>query len=769
MNKLPALLVLSCLSPLASLTAQQIRGVIRDANTLRPIADATVFVEDSSHTAVSDATGVFEVQNVEPGRHQLMIRHLQYYARTVPVLLGSAKDIMVDIHMEPRITMLDEVTISAVTRLPPRDMYLIREEETRLYPGTFFDPARVAASFPGVQVPNDQANQLIIDGLHPDFMKWQIEGLEIVNPNHLSNAGTLADRPTLTGGGVNMLSNQMLTNSTLHTGALPIDKGNAISGIMDMHLRDGNAGKHEHTVQLGLLGLDAATEGPFRKGGRVTYLANFRYSTVGLLQELGVDFGDEQIRFYDISAHVHLPTGQRGGSVGIFSIYGASKNNLTPKPEDEWEEERDRSDIRFESTNGILGAVWNAPIGRSSFLRTGVAISAIDYQRTASRAGLPMRYGSESLLSRKLAFNAGLQTNLNSSSQLLAGVNGVFQGHESDFVVGSFTAFDKYLFGSNARMTLIRPYAEWRWTRRMLTARIGMGVGYLIDESSGYPEPLVELELRLPKTHSITFAYRLSTQTPVQYRTTLESINGETLAFVNTSLDLVRAHCAEVTYAKNPAEGMLNVTAFYHHIPDALVGKDGFAMLNLNSLPPNFPLSDNGTGETFGLKAGYRRNFFDNYFLYANISVFESHYTDADGAQRPTTFDGGHTAYAAGGREWTTSRHYGTQTFGANLALIHNGGLKEPMIDPEASRMADRTIYIAGTYGDVKLDNYFRLDVRLYFRKDKASHSSTWSLDIQNLLNRENDWFSYYDLFREEVVQGTQLGLIPVLSYRIDF
>ena len=87
---------------------------------------------------------------------------------------------------------------------------------------------------------NDQANAISIRGNSPNHMIWQLEGVEIVNPNHTNNAGTFSDRSTQSAGGVNILSAQLLNTSNFLTDAFPSQYGNALSGVMDMRLRRGN-------------------------------------------------------------------------------------------------------------------------------------------------------------------------------------------------------------------------------------------------------------------------------------------------------------------------------------------------------------------------------------------------------------------------------------------------------------------------------------------------------------------------------------------------
>ena len=44
-----------------------------------------------------------------------------------------------------------------------------------------------------------------------------------------------------------------------------------------------------------------------------------------------------------------------------------------------------------------------------------------------------------------------------------------------------------------------------------------------------------------------------------------------------------------------------------------------------------------------------------------------------------------------------------------------------------------------------------------------------WSLDLQNVTNAQNPAFRYFDSRKGEVITKYQLGIIPNLSYRIEF
>jgi hypothetical protein len=71
-----------------------------------------------------------------------------------------------------------------------------------------------------------------------------MEGIDIPNPNHFAAKGS-------SGGGISILSSQLLSNSDFVTGAFAADYGNALSGVFDLNLRKGNNEKRETTLQTG--------------------------------------------------------------------------------------------------------------------------------------------------------------------------------------------------------------------------------------------------------------------------------------------------------------------------------------------------------------------------------------------------------------------------------------------------------------------------------------------------------------------------------------
>ena len=142
----------------------------------------------------------------------------------------------------------------------------------------------MASNFAGVRGTDDSRNDIIIRGNSPGGLLWRLEGVDIPNPNHYGSTES-------TGGPVSILNNNQLANSDFMTGAFPAEYGNAISGVFDLKMRNGNDEHHEFLGQIGFNGFEFGAEGPISKKNGSSYLVNYRYSTLEAFEALGVDFG----------------------------------------------------------------------------------------------------------------------------------------------------------------------------------------------------------------------------------------------------------------------------------------------------------------------------------------------------------------------------------------------------------------------------------------------------------------------------------------------
>src|SRR5690606_1895476 len=294
---------------------QTVRGKIIDQDSRMPLPGANIVVMDAKEFlgTSTDVDGNFRIEHVPVGRVSLAVTFVGYEDRVISnILITTGKETVLDIEMKESLEMMDAVEINASKDKSEisNEMALTSArgftvEETKRYAGSFNDPARMVSGYAGVDVDASGDNSRIVRGNSPRGIQWRLEGIDIPNPNHFSDEGA-------TGGPINALNSQMLANSEFFTAAFPAEFGNALSGVFDMKLRKGNNEKREYSFSVGVLGTDATIEGPFVKGGNSSYLVNYRYSTLSLLNSIGaVDF-DGIPKYQDLSFKIFVPTKSAG-------------------------------------------------------------------------------------------------------------------------------------------------------------------------------------------------------------------------------------------------------------------------------------------------------------------------------------------------------------------------------------------------------------------------------------------------------------------------
>jgi len=257
---------------------QTIRGKVTDAVTQENLLGAIVIVINSELVigAICDIDGNFVLENVPIGRQSIQASMIGYETYvTSEIMISTGKETVLSIELQESNIYLDEVVVTIRKDAPLNTMTSLSArqftvEETQRYAGGMDDPARLASSFAGVATPSVSSNGISVRGNNPQGLLWRIEGVEVPNPNHFANL-------TVVGGGMlTAISNQMMGNSDFYTGAFPAEYGNVSSGVFDIKLKNGNTSEHEYTFQTGALGIDFATEGPFKKGENTFYAINYR-------------------------------------------------------------------------------------------------------------------------------------------------------------------------------------------------------------------------------------------------------------------------------------------------------------------------------------------------------------------------------------------------------------------------------------------------------------------------------------------------------------
>jgi hypothetical protein len=350
---------------------QAIKGKVVDADIRIPLPGATLILPgtDPLIGTVTDIDGNFSIDNIPLGRYDLQVTYIGYEPNIVrELIIGSVKELILTIELTESVQQMEtvEITDQVSKDKPINSMSIISTrhisvEETRRFAGGVDDPAQLVTAFAGV-AGSMQGNGIAIRGNAPKSMLWRMEGVQISNPNHYANITTLG------GGAFTALSAQLLANSDFFTGAFPAEYGNGLSGAMDLQMRNGNNEKYENSFQLGTIGIDFASEGPFKKGGGSSYLFNYRYSTFALIAPVLPDDAAGN-RFMDLSFKLNFPL-KKAGALSLWGIGARDISEVEPNEPDDRQYAQDFQQLYNRQYMGAVGLNYRKILGKTAYINT---------------------------------------------------------------------------------------------------------------------------------------------------------------------------------------------------------------------------------------------------------------------------------------------------------------------------------------------------------------------------------------------------------------
>lgn len=744
------------------LPAQILRGTITDKDSGRPLVGVSVSFRmdqrDDLHTS-SDSTGAFRLVVPGAGTGILVVENEGYVPFSLSeVTVAAGKDKVVAVLMtsgtlEASIPVVDIVEVRPLRQSSPIGEIPLSREQTLYYPMTYFDPARLAMSWPGVAQTDDGTNAMSIRGNNSAFVRWRLQGLDIVSPNHLPNAGTFTDRPSVASGGVLMLSAQMIDNSSLITGAGTVGYNDGIGGIMDLQLRKGNDQRHEQTIQAGLTGLDAAIEGPLsKKKGGASYLMNYRYSTVGLLGKLGVSFGGEKIGFQDIAMHFNFPSGKRG-NLSVYGLGGKSSNIFTPP--DSVVIFKDLFNIDYYSRTGVVGITHTGYLGSDFSIKSGISISGQSNDREQRADTI---YSSDFQSQVSISANSSMRYKVASNTTLLFGTN---------FSIGDYQLFDnKNPYNSISILDGDFALQGWFASETALlngAVKIHLGVNPIVSYYGHALDPRLQVFWRPSQTHQLMFSLASYSQgVPIWANV----YNGKMLHSLQYA----------VRYQWVPVKKWVFSAELFRqsitNLPVSRLEENAFSIVNEIDPNINRSLDSKGVGTNTGIELMGIHKFSLGWFTNANLTLLRSEYEGSDGIVRRTRWDIGHVANLTVGKEWQRKikKRLSARIIGVDSRVVWMGGARTLPIDITQSANNQTTIFDYSNGYSGQNGDYFRIDGRVYWKRSIANRrNSTFALEFQNLTAQKNIAFQYYDAFTQKVETKYQLGLIPNVSWRLEF
>lgn len=753
----------------AQIPTQTIRGTVTDEASGASIPGVSVILEGSEPLkgTTTESNGSFRLTGVPVGRQTFRFSYVGYETQFVRnIMVGSAREVVLNIKLRESVTEMealvvqpDKVKSQPINPMAVSSARQLSMEEASRYAGGFDDPARLASSFAGVSG-NLGDNAIVIRGNAPKGMLWRMEGVAIPTPSHFANVVTIG------GGGITALSSHMITDSDFYTGAFPAEYGNALSGVFDLNLRNGNNQKYEHAFKAGVIGVDAASEGPIGDSG-ASYLFNYRISTFSLIAPLlPEDAGT--IQYQNLSFKVNVPTEQ----AGTFSFWGLGANDQSgqkaEKSPSDWTYNQDREDSESPTRFGVLAMNHRLLLGDAAYLTTTMAANGNGFKSETDR------YTDDGLILYPREYVENEAGQLTAKSTL----NYKFGSHHTNqtgFVVNRL-GYNQYIrqaldsaeplqiiVNEKGHSYLYQTFSQSRVDVGQFTITGGIHFQHftLTDASSLEPRLAVQLQ---SGANSYSLSYGRHSQT-------------EPLSFYfadpeNRDLDLAKADHFVAGYRRVlNSNFMVNLETYYQWLSDVPVTPDSsFSMLNLD-LDWFFDdlLVNEGAGRNYGVELTIERYLKDGWYGLLTGSIFNSEYKGGDDIWRSTRFDRGYSFVLLGGKEWEFKGGDRVRFLSLNGRITVMGGERYSPVDMQKSHN-EREVYYDETRAFSRHEpTVIYADVTIEYRKNRQNISSVWSLQLINVTGYQEFYGYRYNLEENSIDEERTSIIIPNLSYKIEF
>jgi hypothetical protein len=774
---------------------KNIRGQIVDKDSKFPIIGANILVVNSDPVigTKTDENGYFTLPGVPLGRVSIRISYVGYkdaYANDILVIAG--KENQLNIELEEKVSEIKEITVTdrqtekgnAKNEFAAVSARSFEVEQTSRFSGSRNDPARMASNFAGVSGANDARNDIIIRGNSPIGLLWRLDGLDIPSPNHFASFGS-------SGGPVSMLNNNTLARSDFFTAAWPAEYGDALSGVFDLKMRNGNKDKYEFLAQIGFNGIEVGAEGPFAKNkSKATFLINYRYSTLSLFKLLGATFttGNAVPEYQDLSFKINVPT-RKAGTFMLFGLGGLSSIDLLGST----------IDLKGSATNlygnenqnlynrvqtGIIGFSHTYFITPRSFFRTTVGASHqtqkvnIDTIGIINRSDI-VRYEKVNLRQNKYTAHLTYNNKLDAKNTIIAGIiSNVYDVRFTDSIslANAFVPFKKGIGFSD----LLEGYMTWQHKfGDRLVLNTGIHAQYFTLSNSWAVEPRIGARYQLAATQYLSLGYGLHDEIqPIPTYYNFDTSRNSTGKPTNLNMGFSRSNHFVLGYELIFKQNFHFKTEVYFQYLDKVPVdpfRSSFSMLNAGaefSTPANTYLVNKGVGRNYGLELTLEKFFNKGYYFLFTGSLFQSEYKGSDNVWRNTAFNGHYVVNGLGGYEYKfggKKNKVKRNTIALDAKVTVAGGRYYTPVDVTQSALQGQEVLLNNQAFSQQYPVYFRLDLKLSYRISLRKMTHEFSIDCQNVTNQKNVFIKTYDIRTNSLVTQYQQGIFPLPQYRILF
>jgi outer membrane receptor for ferrienterochelin and colicin len=747
-----------------------------------PLIGASVYIENTSIGAMTDAQGYFIVEKLKPSTYNVVASYLGYFTEVkYNIRVKSVGNSVLNFHLKAKEELLQEVKITSATqfersRETPLSAQSLSAEEIASYPGSNNDVLKVAQSFPGISPsPGGFRNDLIIRGGAPNETVYYLDGIEIPNINHFSTQGS-------SGGPVSLLNIAFIEDVNLATSAFGSQYDNPLSGVLQFKQREGNRTKQHTNFRIGASETAITHEGPFLKGNkgqsRTSYILSVRRSYLQYLFELiGLpirpDYWDYQ---YKISHQI-----DPYNSLHLLGIGSIDRFDVKASKDMEEQEQRLLEQAPFiEQNSNTMGLSWKhrCKNGRG-FMETALSNNRLKnkfskYADNENQSGLFFRNNAEEKETKlRYAF-----TYFKEDWKWMLGANIQYSQYKNDtydlnkkYSYETDLDFWKYGFFVNATRSF--------WQERF---DLSLGIRFDYDTFTERNSLLKNYSPRIACSYEFLPDWKLKATWGRYLKLPPYTILGyqKNNQFVNKNVDYTVSNHFVLGVEKILSSwASVSFEGFYKVYSDYPVSvEDQVSLANKGAdfdVLGNEEVSSVGKGRTYGVELFWQQKLHNRFYGIFSYTFYYSEFTGVDnGRYLPSLWDSRHLISLTGGyklkKNWEVNARY---RFAGRTPYVPTNIEQTIKYYPDVMLDYSRL-------GEVKLDAFHQLDIRV----DKTWNFKKLSLevyvDIENILMQTSPEAPEYILNRDEQGNVTipkslkqtakeEGKLIPTLGIVIDF